>query len=128
MIPGASFIAARPYIKWIFFWFHDDLVKLWSELEKMWHYMSLTNSHSQLLSHGEVFMFIIWLLDQPLDHDELCFTLSRENNGSTKPPNGNGKTNGNLPTNKKTGISQKLFYKRSLIIDCLTNTLLETQI
>merc|ERR1711913_197503 len=29
---------------------------------------------------------------------------------------------------KKTGISQKLFYKRSLIIDCLTNTLLETQI
>jgi len=44
--------------------------------------MSLTNSHSQLLSHGEVFMFIIWLLDQPLDHDEPCFTLSRENNGS----------------------------------------------
>jgi len=59
-------------------------------------------------------MFIIWLLDQPLDHDEPCFTLSRENNGSTKPPNGNGKTNGNLPTNKKNWNLPKIVLQKKL--------------
>merc|ERR1719356_388836 len=35
--------------------------------------------------------------------------------------NGNEKKNYRIYTNKqKTGISQKLFYKRSLIIDCRT--------